>query len=174
MDGRQPLLRWHTGANVRGNPVVQCKNQEREDPTQAMESSRRAEAERLARRALRLAEGGRGGGLYDRQEASDRRQWVDDSGYDDFGRRINKPAAPAEGAARGVESTAVDGGAAAGGKALSREERRQAALERLRRRQGAGGAHAAGSTGSGTAEGGEGRSRSRSPATAEPPAPAQE
>uniref|UniRef100_A0A7S4PTP7 Uncharacterized protein n=1 Tax=Alexandrium monilatum TaxID=311494 RepID=A0A7S4PTP7_9DINO len=169
------LLRWHTGNNLRGNRVVQCKNQEREDPTLAMESSRRAEAERMARRALRLAEGGRCGGLNDRQEVIDKREWVDNSGYDDFGRRISKPAAgdAATGSAPSRDSTTA--------KELSREERRQAALERLRRKgsaagPGAAGAAApAGAAGSGLdAAASAGRSRSRSRPPGERPAPEQE
>jgi len=118
---------WFTGPNARGNPVVQCKNQEREDPRLAAESRLRVEQERLARRAPRLAEGGRCGGLFDRQDTTERRTWEDDdSEFDDFGRRRGKSR---------VQGVAPELAGRPVGQVLSKEERRQAALERLRQKQ---------------------------------------
>merc|ERR1719507_2717520 len=110
---------WFTGPNAWGNPVVQRKTQEREDPRFAAESRLRVEQKTLARRAARWAEGGRCGGLFDRQDTAERRTWEDDdSEFDDFGRRRGKSR---------VQGAAPDlAGGRPAGQVLSKEERRQA------------------------------------------------
>lgn len=142
-------IQWHVGPNVSGNPVVQCNSQEREDPLLAEEFKRRQELQRWARRAARLAEGGRGGGLNDRQMV-ERREFCEDSEIDDFGRRVSR--------ARPAPAVSAGGAAASGGRsAMSKAERMQAALERLRPKRGTApdAAERAGDS--------EGRARSRSP-----------
>merc|ERR1712190_687920 len=59
------------------------------------EMRRRREQEAQLRIAFRVAEGGKGGGLNDRQNPADRRTYEDKSGYDEFGRRI-KSSDPAD------------------------------------------------------------------------------
>jgi len=98
------------------------------------------EEQRRAARALRDAEGGRGGGYNDRQnlekEKGPAHHEDDASGVDDFGRRRLK----CEDAQEAVR--------------LSKAERARAALERLK--------HKAKGAGSGSAAQGRSRSRSRS------------
>lgn len=98
----------------------------------------------------RSAEEGRGGGLYDRQDPSDKKQWDSDGEeFDEFGRRKRRKAGGRAGAVgpRSPTGTASAGGsdsgsrgivegdrgseaASAKGKAISAKQ--QAALERLR------------------------------------------
>mmetsp|Transcript_43494 Transcript_43494/g.135296 ORF Transcript_43494/g.135296 Transcript_43494/m.135296 type:complete len:218 (+) Transcript_43494:135-788(+) len=119
-------------------------------------------------KSRRSAEEGRGGGLYDRQDPHDKKQWDSDGEeFDEFGRRKKKnrsaPAAAAAAPPRGREASNVapssaaaaedpDGGRGkAGGVALA--DKHKAALERLRSK------HA--STGSGRGRRSRSRSRSR-------------
>jgi len=112
-------------------------------------------------KSRRSTEEGRGGGLYDRQDPSDKKQWDSDGeDFDEFGRRKKKrsagSAAAAAGRSRAGESVAPSSVAVAedadskrGKAALG--DKHKAALERLRNK------HA--STGSGRGR----RSLSRSP-----------
>mmetsp|Transcript_59846 Transcript_59846/g.192655 ORF Transcript_59846/g.192655 Transcript_59846/m.192655 type:complete len:140 (+) Transcript_59846:133-552(+) len=103
------------------------------------EFERRRQQELQERRVQRMAEGGRGGGLNDRQTVVEKGPAPppDEDGYDDFGRRVaGRSGVPADGA-----------------KSAS-SQRATAALERLRQR--ATGDRAAG-------HGARSRSRSRSP-----------
>eukprot|EP00927_Polykrikos_kofoidii_P035497 TRINITY_DN30050_c0_g1_i1.p1 TRINITY_DN30050_c0_g1~~TRINITY_DN30050_c0_g1_i1.p1 ORF type:complete len:220 (-),score=34.90 TRINITY_DN30050_c0_g1_i1:65-724(-) len=142
---------WPVNANARGNPVVQTNNHEREDPQMAEESRRRQEVERQARRSIRLAEGGRGGGYNDRQTTFERQEWKDESTIDDFGRRIVRTvdaamSATPNGNAVGhvVDHSSAPPGRSRGGSPvssrgkLSKAERMQAALDRLQRRSASG------------------------------------
>merc|ERR1712217_460099 len=81
------------------------------------------EQERARRLHQRLVEGGRGGGFNDRQEVMERKTFVDDSGLDEFGRRISKPGASS---ATQKEPTQE--------KTLTKAERAKAALERLKKK----------------------------------------
>mmetsp|Transcript_9710 Transcript_9710/g.20077 ORF Transcript_9710/g.20077 Transcript_9710/m.20077 type:complete len:214 (-) Transcript_9710:105-746(-) len=115
-------------------------------------------------KSRRSTEEGRGGGLYDRQDPSDKKQWDSDGEeFDEFGRRKKKRSAMAAAAAPRREPSAVapsraaaaedaDGGR---GKAASGPlaDKHKAALERLRNK------HASGSGGG--RDGRRSRSRSR-------------
>mmetsp|Transcript_89856 Transcript_89856/g.155537 ORF Transcript_89856/g.155537 Transcript_89856/m.155537 type:complete len:140 (-) Transcript_89856:58-477(-) len=112
-------------------------------PLEAFERKRQQDLE--ARRAARQAEGGRGGGLNERQQDVERApaRPEDEGGYDDFGRRVAGRAKPASEAVSCKPSKA---------------DRAAAALERLRqkgRQQQSGDSHREDDRG--------GRSRSRSP-----------
>mmetsp|Transcript_58660 Transcript_58660/g.136939 ORF Transcript_58660/g.136939 Transcript_58660/m.136939 type:complete len:150 (-) Transcript_58660:17-466(-) len=80
-------IRYGVGANVKGNPVVPRQKEDKEFAAADEERRKRWEDLKEERLRQRRAEGGRGGGLNDRQDLSDRRTFVDDSGFDDFGRR---------------------------------------------------------------------------------------
>jgi len=110
----------HTKNEAGAFNCTQCKR-----PSQEMEKL--MEEDRLKR----AAEEGRGGGLYDRQDPNDKKQWDSDGEeFDEFGRRKKKtkktPSAPA----------AASSGPAAEGKeekvAPGLSEKQRAALERLR------------------------------------------
>eukprot|EP00419_Tripos_fusus_P085288 CAMPEP_0172866584 /NCGR_PEP_ID=MMETSP1075-20121228/82072_1 /TAXON_ID=2916 /ORGANISM="Ceratium fusus, Strain PA161109" /LENGTH=78 /DNA_ID=CAMNT_0013715767 /DNA_START=31 /DNA_END=264 /DNA_ORIENTATION=- len=70
-------IRWGVH-NTRGNPVVPRAKEDKDFALANEEMRRRRDEEREERRQQRLAEGGRGLGLNDRQDPSDRREFVDD------------------------------------------------------------------------------------------------
>mmetsp|Transcript_30114 Transcript_30114/g.65847 ORF Transcript_30114/g.65847 Transcript_30114/m.65847 type:complete len:193 (-) Transcript_30114:15-593(-) len=91
----------------------------------------------------RALDEGKGGGLFDRQDPNDKKDWDSDGEeFDEFGRRKKKKAAPSGSAE-----------AAGGGKAKAMSDKQKAALERLRNKN----APSAGGAG-----GRDKRSRSRS------------
>mmetsp|Transcript_22247 Transcript_22247/g.40965 ORF Transcript_22247/g.40965 Transcript_22247/m.40965 type:complete len:153 (-) Transcript_22247:6-464(-) len=115
-------IRYGVGANVKGNPVVPRQKEDKEFAAADEERRKRWEDMKEERLRQRRAEGGRGGGLNDRQDASDRRTFVDNSGFDDFGRRVASTKA-------GKAAPSQD-----------KRDRMNAALERLRSKgQGAAG-----------------------------------
>lgn len=67
------------------------------------EFAERTKKEAEERRKTRDAEGGRGGGFNDRQDIERREVPVDDSGYDEFGRRKKTTGSKAERAAAALE-----------------------------------------------------------------------
>merc|ERR1712190_638571 len=93
--------------------------EDRDFALQNEELRRRRAEDAQHRQLIRMAEGGKCGGLNDRQDPADRREFEDTSGYDDFGRR-KKAKVPG-----GLPPHCQD-----------KRDRMQAALERLHKRAG--------------------------------------
>mmetsp|Transcript_9400 Transcript_9400/g.24336 ORF Transcript_9400/g.24336 Transcript_9400/m.24336 type:complete len:214 (+) Transcript_9400:204-845(+) len=110
---------------------------------------------------MRSMDEGRGGGLFDRQDPNDKKDWDSDGEeFDEFGRRKKKKgAAKGAPAASAVAAKSEDRGpgasSAAGSKAKTAADKHKAALERLRNKHAPGG-------GGGRDGGRRDRSRSRS------------
>mmetsp|Transcript_92773 Transcript_92773/g.262383 ORF Transcript_92773/g.262383 Transcript_92773/m.262383 type:complete len:217 (+) Transcript_92773:176-826(+) len=118
-------------------------------------------------KSRRAQEEGRGGGLYDRQDPNDKKQWDSDGEeFDEFGRRKKKqrpgaaaagaavaagPPVPASGPSRAVTAAAAAADAEGGRAKAPLADKHKAALERLRNKH----------SGSTSARGRRSRSRSR-------------
>merc|ERR1719203_549936 len=109
------------GRQPKPNQVVLKKSQEIADGPIGSDFFARKEMEHKQEQERRRAEGGRHGGFFDRQVVVERRtdQAEEDGDVDEFGRR-RKPKKEEE-------------------RGLSKADRAQAALQRLRRQQGAAG-----------------------------------
>lgn len=112
---------------------IQCKKP-------SAEMARMIEEEK----AKRAAEEGRGGGLFDRQDPNDKKEWDSDGEeFDEFGRRKKKRIGAAGGGGRAGAPAAPGGeasAAAAGERRGGASDKHKAALERLRSKHVPGGA----------------------------------
>mmetsp|Transcript_54675 Transcript_54675/g.140763 ORF Transcript_54675/g.140763 Transcript_54675/m.140763 type:complete len:195 (-) Transcript_54675:49-633(-) len=96
--------------------------------------------ERAIRMQARAIQGlGRGGGYFERSDATDRREVEDESEFDDFGRRRRKlkepkedEAAPTAGSSSAAGGSGPRNGLLSAPALPSKAERQKAALERLR------------------------------------------
>mmetsp|Transcript_49481 Transcript_49481/g.107754 ORF Transcript_49481/g.107754 Transcript_49481/m.107754 type:complete len:219 (+) Transcript_49481:187-843(+) len=94
----------------------------------------------------RATEEGRGGGLYDRQDPNDKKQWDSDGEeFDEFGRRKKKGSGSNGGSSGGARGSSSAAAAAKAEKATVLSSKQQAALERLKSKHAA---SASGGTGS--------------------------
>eukprot|EP00931_Biecheleriopsis_adriatica_P007866 TRINITY_DN109117_c0_g1_i1.p1 TRINITY_DN109117_c0_g1~~TRINITY_DN109117_c0_g1_i1.p1 ORF type:complete len:304 (+),score=53.43 TRINITY_DN109117_c0_g1_i1:32-913(+) len=116
---------WHRGTGNNFNPVVPRAKEDKDFAAANEERRRRQEADHRDRMRMRILEGGRGGGLNDRQDPTDRVEWKDDGfEFDEFGRRCKRKSLNGS-------STAGNSKSASG---QDKKDRMAAALERLRQR----------------------------------------
>lgn len=140
----RPLDDWRDGEKFPQGPwECECKTKNEAGAFFCINCKRpSADMQRMEEeyKAKRAADEGRGGGLFDRQDPNDKKQWDSDGEeFDDFGRRKRKkdsaPAAPGGGVASargGAASSGAVGGPGAAVKKASVSEKQKAALERLR------------------------------------------